>query len=235
MKSFQAYLSDSEATLSVEADEIPAEPSQSRQRRNIRKVEQAVCHSISLLITTVHSARVIFIGNGSRPSLIERTLIDIQADAKDSIVSTKKVLAALPSASLLDLYLPASIKSYTHYIDTSSSSFQLAPSFASSKLSQWFEDGVDSLEFKLQGWIDALPSVSDVHKVKRAALTSFSKGSASRQEVEKVTSCLEKCCSERIGAIWKDTFHSIQREFSLSLSRTIKHIERDDPSAQKGK
>ncbi|PVG03219.1 hypothetical protein CPB86DRAFT_723784 [Serendipita vermifera] len=233
MKSFQAYLSDSEATLAAGEDEMATVPGQSRQRRNTRKVEQTICHAIGLLVNTVHSARVIFIGNGPQSSLIEQTLIDIQADAKDAIISTKKVLAALPSASLLDLYLPASIKSYTHFIDTSSASFQLTPSSTSSKLSQWFEDGVDSLEFKLQGWIDALYTVSDVHRVKRAALASFSKGSLPKEETEKITSCLEKCCSDRIGAIWRDTFRSVREEFSQSLTHAIKKIEGKDSVAQK--
>jgi hypothetical protein len=205
------------------------------RRKVIREVKRALCEAIDLLVGTMHTIRLIYSPEVSKPSSVESLLIEIQTDGQDSIISTSKVLGKLPSASLLDLYLPLSIKSYVPYIDTTGTSTHLTGDTVSLKLEKWFESNLNTLGGKLEHWVDAISNARDVDDVRSAALAAPSFHQLSAIEQAMTTACVESVCSKRIVEIWRLAFQSLREEFAVSLSKSLELIKTSDPVSKAGK
>jgi conserved oligomeric Golgi complex subunit 1 len=206
-----------------------------RGRRSVlREVKRALCEAIDLLVGTMHTIRLIYSPEGSKPSSIESLLIEIQTDGQNSVVSTAKVLGKLPSASLLDLYLPPSIKSYAPYIDTTGTSTHLTGATVSSKLEKWFESNLNTLSSKVEHWVDTISNARDVDDVRSAALTVPSLHQLSTTEWAMMTTCVESACSRRIVEIWRLAFQSLHEEFATSLSKSLELIKSSEPVSKAG-
>lgn len=204
------------------------------RRKVLREVKRALCEAIDLLVGTMHTIRLIYSPEGSKPSSIESLLIEIQTDGQNSIVSTSKVLGKLPSASLLDLYLPPSIKSYAPYIDTTGTSTRLTGVTVSLKLEKWFESNLNTLSSKLAHWVDRISNARDVEDVRSAALAVPSLQQLSTNERTMMTTCVESACSGRIVEIWRLAFQSLREEFATSLSKSLELIKTSDPVSKAG-
>jgi hypothetical protein len=201
-------------------------------RKKPRDARQALQRAIDLLAGTLHIARALYSHHDSNTSLIERRLMGMQNEGSGEL-STQQVLSGLPSSSLLSLYLPASIKSYAPYIDSSSASFQLADSVLSSQLSKWFQSNLDDLSIKIKEWINVLDSAADVDRLRStAAKTSLQR--LNKQERTTLVTCVDRECGSRITELWKEAFVNLSQEFETSLLRGINHVRNADPSAKLG-
>jgi hypothetical protein len=236
-KSVQSFLS-SGTTKSAkdkgDANDASLSSSKRTRKRNLREVENTLSQAIELLVGTMHTTRLIYGSQPGKLSAIESLLLETQSDAQDSAISTQKVLAALPSASLLDLYLPPTVKTYIHYIDATSSSFEFSASNLSSRLEKWFERGLDALIVKLDDWIATLTRAADVDKVKSTALSASSLEKLSEKEQEILAHSVNQACSKRIAEIWKEAFVSLRQEFEASLAKALELIRTSDPAAAAG-
>jgi conserved oligomeric Golgi complex subunit 1 len=217
-----------------EANGLDSLNSKRGRRKVLREVKRSLCEAIDLLVGTMHTIQLIYSPEGSKPSSIESLLIEIQTDGQDSIVSTSKVLGKLPSASLLDLYLPPSIKSYVPYIDTTGTLTRLTGATVSLKLEKWFESNLNTLSGTIEHWVDSISNARDVEDVRSAALAVPSLQQLSNNERSTMTTCVESACSRRIVEIWRLAFQSLREEFATSLSKSLELIERSDPGSKAG-
>ncbi|KAG8824777.1 hypothetical protein FRC19_001071 [Serendipita sp. 401] len=221
-KSIQAFFSSSNKNEIQENGEAENPENKRTRSQRVRDAKRIFRQAIDLLAETVHTVRSIYsTSSNSSHSTIQSLLVEIQSDADESLISTRKVLNALPSASLLDLYLPPSIKSYTHFIDTTGPSFQISPAFVSSKLETWFKKGLDAFNSRSKYWIDMLDSATDVEKVRISVLTSPSLQHLSTQEKEILTRYIGETCNNRITAIWKDAFVALHVSFEEALTKAV--------------
>lgn len=237
-KSVHTFLSSPTTPTRIREDdhrEGSIKPSKRIRKRNLRNVEQNLSQAIELLIGTMHTTRLIYGSESGKPSAIESLLLDSQSDNQNAAISTQKVLGALPSASLLDLYLPPTVKTYIHYIDATSPSFEFSASNLSSKLEQWFSKGLNALNVKLEDWVSTLTSAADVDEVRAAALSASLLERLSKKEQELLTHSVNQACSRRIAKIWKEAFVSLRQEFEASLSKALELIRTSDPAAVAGR
>jgi hypothetical protein len=237
-KSVQSFLSSGTTRSAKGKDDVhDKSPSSSKRTRkqNLREVENTLSQAIELLVGTMHTTRLIYGNQPEKPSAIESLLLETQSDAQDSAISTQKILAALPSAPLLDLYLPPTIKAYIHYIDATSASFEFSTSNLSSKLESWFEKGLDALNVKLEDWVCTLTSAADVDQVRSTALSASSLEKLSKKEQEILAHSVNQACSKRIAEIWKEAFVSLRQEFEVSLAKALELIRTCDPAAAAGR
>jgi conserved oligomeric Golgi complex subunit 1 len=204
------------------------------RRKVLREVKRSLCEAIDLLVGTMHTIRLVYSPEGSKPSSVKSLLIEIQTDGQNSIVSTSKVLGKLPSASLLDLYLPPSIKFYAPYIDTAGTSTHLTGATVSSKLEEWFESNLNTLGIKLGHWVDSISNARDVEDVRSAALAIPSLQRLSTNERAMMTTCVQSACGGRIVEIWRLAFQSLREEFATSLSKSLELIKTSDPVSTAG-
>lgn len=237
-KAVQAFLSNgknpSTSTKATASEPNGVDPKRGR-RKALREVKRTLCEAIDVLVGTMHITRLIYSPGASTPSSIESLLIEIQADPKKSIISTSKVLGKLPSASLLDLFLPPSIKSYAPYIDTAGTSIRLTGATVSSKLETWFISNLSSLSIKLETWVGSLNSARNVEDVRSKALATLSLQHLSTDERAMMTACVEDACSKRIVELWGLAFHSLREEFATTLSKSLQLIKSSDPSSKAGR
>lgn len=202
-------------------------------KRKHRDARQALYHAIDLLSDTIHTARTIYARESSGLSLIEARLTRMQTEGNVEL-STERVLSGLPSASLLALYLPPSIKSYTPYINSSATSFQLPDSFLSAQLGKWFHHNVDGLAMKIKEWIEPLDTAAEVDRVRSTSAKTSLLQSLRKDEESYLVACIDQECGRRIIELWKDAFITLSREFEASLSNAVKMIRTVDPSAKPG-
>ncbi|KAG8844929.1 hypothetical protein FRB91_002211 [Serendipita sp. 411] len=235
-KSIQAFFSSSNKNEIQENGEAESPENKRTRSQRVRDAKRIFRQAIDLLAETVHTVRSIYsTSSNSSHSTIQSLLVEIQSDADESLISTRKVLNALPSASLLDLYLPPSIKSYTHFIDTTGPSFQISPAFVSSKLETWFKKGLDAFNSRSKYWIDMLDSATDVEKVRISVLTSPSLQHLSTQEKEILTRYIGETCNNRVTAIWKDAFVALHVSFEEALTKAVGIIAQSGHETQLGK
>ena len=240
-KSVQAFFSSSKQSgnsTKVQTRTAPTEANGVDTRRGgrkiLREVKRALCEAIDLLVGTMRTIQSIYSPEGVKSSSIESLLMEIQTDRHDLTISTAKVLGNLPSASLLDLYLPPSIKSYVPYIDTTGASARLTGPTVSSKLERWFESNLSSLSNRLEQWVTSINSARDVDDVGSAALALPSLHRLSATERTMLQTCVENACNKRIVEIWGAAFQSLREEFAASLSKSLELVRTSDPASKAG-
>ncbi|KAG8832471.1 hypothetical protein FRC17_001292 [Serendipita sp. 399] len=231
-KSIQAFFSTSSKSDSHDDGNNEEEKKIPRSQR-VRDAKRMFRQAIDLLAETVHTVRSIYTSKSPEiQSNIQSLLIELQSDTGETFISTSKVLSALPSASLLDLYLPPSIKSYTHFIDTAGPAFQISSAFVSSRLESWYKKGLDALVIRSKDWVSTLNFAADVEKVRTSVLTSPSLHHLSMEEKEGVIRCVGETCNNRVGVIWKSGFTTLHTRFEEALMKALGTIAQSGPEAQ---
>lgn len=236
-KAVQAFLSASKtSSTNVKGRVVISEPngvtSKPGRKKTLRETKKILCEAISVLVGTVHAARSIYSAEAAKPSPIESILTKIQTDTQNSVISTAKILGKLPSASLLDLYLPPSIKSYAPYIDTTGTSARLTGATVSSKLEKWFASNLANLSVQLDNWVGVLNNARDVDDIRSTALATGSLRHLSNEEQAMMTACVEEACSKRIVQLWGLAFQALHEEFAASLSKSLDLIRNSEPSSK---
>ncbi|CCA67689.1 hypothetical protein PIIN_01516 [Serendipita indica DSM 11827] len=210
-------------------------PPRKGRRRKVREVRAMLSRAVNIVSETVHKARYIYShGNSGAASSIEAFLNDMHAEAGLSPFSTSKILGALPSASLLDLYLPTFIKSYTPSIDASGPSFKLSDASLNLKLDQWFNKALDLLVGKLHEWVGLLHHVADVAEVRRVVISSAIVQHLTETERNSLARHVGEVCEGRMISIWKEAFTSLRDDFESGLLNASKLVRASDPSAKNG-
>lgn len=236
-KSVQSFLASSSINPikgKATTQDISGTTDKRSRNRALRDVERTLSRSIKLLVGTMNTARILYHGRPSSRSTVETLISDFVSGAADTPVSTNKVLSSLPSASLLDLYLPPKIKNYTPYIDTSEPWFHISPQVLSSKLDEWFNKGLASLSGKIEEWVLALKGAAEVDEVCTTALSAPIIQTLLKSEHDQLSNLVNQACSKRIAEIWKDAFVSLRQEFQASLSSALGLIRASDASAKAG-
>lgn len=189
--------------------------------------------AIQLLVDTLNTARLIF-GDGTEENSAISLLNGIQSDENTVTVSTQKIISNLPSATVLALYLPAQIQSYTPYVDMSGASMQMSQSHLNSKLEQWFNEGLNSLAERMSDWMYHLNAAADVEEVKSTIFIPSLLQHLSPSEKNALTAIVDQACRKRIAEIWKGAFASLSKDFKASLSDAIDLIKSSDSRAASG-
>ncbi|KAF5368617.1 hypothetical protein D9758_002268 [Tetrapyrgos nigripes] len=204
----------------------PTSPSQSR--KTVRQVKDLVLASLDAVSRTVKVAREVYQDKDSRPSMIKAALESIQSDdsQNESLptelqLSTQSILTGLPSSTQFQL-LPASLRSYKPYVDSSSSSSSLPKGSLHKDLDEWFQKAFQRLKTSFDTWL------TDIHSVKtlwimRASVRSWIDAFEGLEEGEarRLKTVIDDACRRRILNIWKSTLTEAESSFRSQLTSAI--------------
>ncbi|KAG8968609.1 hypothetical protein FRC03_006730 [Tulasnella sp. 419] len=202
-------------------DSDAAEKARKAERnRAVRDVRQSLRQVLELIGHTVSTSRRIF-GAGSSKPLLEALLGSAPSGLPswdEFQISTSQILSSLPSSTLLQRYLPASVQSYAPYIDITSRSAHLSSDNVNSTTSTWLKTSLQSLQDHLSGWLGMLHNVKEVWSVwiglhnwqdnKYVAATWLD--AFDTVELEETMDLIKKACVHRVQEVLKDKLIEIE-------------------------
>ncbi|KAG8908508.1 hypothetical protein FRB99_005867 [Tulasnella sp. 403] len=193
-----------------------------RREKILKHVRQSLKRAVDLIAVTLGASRDVY-GGGKQQPLIEVLLENAASsdnatgdNVLENAVNTPLLLKSLPSSTLLDRYLPNSIKSFAPYIDTTSPSSRLSSSTAASTVSEWFRTSIESLEGKLSTWLEDLDSVRDVWSVwsglqaPRSDTTAGWWAILTPIERDQLLAVVKSACIRRVKDVWKDKLGEVE-------------------------
>ncbi|KAF5312388.1 hypothetical protein D9619_002857 [Psilocybe cf. subviscida] len=212
-----------------------ADPIQSLSMREIIQVMKKALGAVS---QTISSARTIFQGEGSEPSLIVQLLSSMQEDTsrmvsegkplpKGLTISTQSLLSQLTSSANVQL-LPHTLRSYKPYIDLGSYSTSLSRSDFTRRLREWFDASSTSIERSATHWFSSLRSVKEVWTLRNSVRRHIATSGLDKEEKRHLTSSLDKLCQGRILAVWQETLSDTQVTFKKALHENVHAAQQKD-------
>jgi hypothetical protein len=164
-----------------------------------------------------------------------RVLAQIQADANISAIkelplelqlTTQLLLANLPSSTHF-LLLPASIKSYTPYVDLTSSSSSFPQDMLAERINDWFQKCIQDLSHALEIWFSSLQSMTEAWKLRSWTRTWVS-GASGLQDKERdcIANLVDDVCRRQLASIWRASFKAAIEVFTKELDSAVQAGEK---------
>lgn len=144
-------------------------------------------------------------------------------------LTSTTILDSLPSSQLLLQFLPASIVSYSPYIDTVSARAQLSKAAISSTSAAWFDASLASLRSNITAWFAQLDSIRSVWEAR--SLLSEYQSRLTISEMARLTEAVNEACAERARSVWATSLAKIQRTAEDSVAFAVRSIEEGNDMA----
>jgi conserved oligomeric Golgi complex subunit 1 len=209
----------------------------------VRDVRQKLKTVIDVVVRTMGVSRRIFLGQTDENSpLMYDVLHHIQSEdvsAAKSLpaevrLTSHTLLTSLPSSNHF-LLLPASIKSYKPYLE---SSFLLAGAQNmefKTKLEDWFKKALQTIRASMELWLAELDTIRELWGVRRWCKRLLNSAiGLEAGEISQFSDALDSVCRHFAVKIWKTALHSSEMAFREQLAAAIKNIELEFDTCSSG-
>jgi hypothetical protein len=144
-------------------------------------------------------------------------------------LTSTMILDSLPSSQLLLQFLPASIVSYSPYVDITSAKAQLSSSMIPAASAAWFDASLASLKSNIGSWFDPLDSIRSVCEVRNVLADYKSRLSAS--ERSNLVAVVDEACANRARSVWSTSLQGIVRTAEKLIEGAAHSIQQNDEIA----
>lgn len=139
------------------------------------------------------------------------------------------ILDSLPSSQLLLQFLPASIVSYSPYIDIASAKAQLSSNVISTATAAWFDASLASLRSNIGAWFDCLDNIRSVWQV-RSVLDHY-KRRLNANELSSLVAVVDEACANRARSVWSASLQGIVHTAERAIEGATHSILQNDEVA----
>lgn len=162
-------------------------------------------------------------------SSFHATPAPIPSNSPSQPLTSTMILDSLPSSQLLLQFLPASIVSYSPYVDTASAKVQLSGSVIPTASAAWFDASLAALKSNLGSWFDRLDSIRSVCEV-RNVLADY-KNRLSASELSNLVAVVDEACANRARSVWSASLQGIARTAEKLVEGAAHSIQQNDKVA----